>query len=216
MTLTGCVSRSSVTAYSSRSTTATSTFTLSVRPGCFRRSYLYPSVEQRVLQRKQRSRVGALHSRELAVMCSDGKTLVSFGKHLLRNQAISIPTSELQTILLTSPADVDGTLIRTVGDNANKLHKLAFINAWKEVYGLETHLDVIQHHGNTDPLILIRVAEYHGIAKADVSVAVLRYDCCSHAFLTAVLSYISRLQPSSRTWRTQCSGITWQTQTKLA
>ncbi|KAL3152056.1 hypothetical protein ABBQ32_001167 [Trebouxia sp. C0010 RCD-2024] len=141
MTLTGCVSRSSVTAYSSRSTTATSTFTLSVRPGCFRRSYLYPSVEQRVLQRKQRSRVGALHSRELAVMCSDGKTLVSF--------------------------DVDGTLIRTVGDNANKLHKLAFINAWKEVYGLETHLDVIQHHGNTDPLILIRVAEYHGIAKAD-------------------------------------------------
>ena len=67
-----------------------------------------------------------------------------------------------------SPADVDGTLIRTVGDNANKLHKLAFINAWKEVYGLETHLDVIQHHGNTDPLILIRVAEHHGISKSDV------------------------------------------------
>ncbi|KAL3142771.1 hypothetical protein ABBQ38_003071 [Trebouxia sp. C0009 RCD-2024] len=76
-------------------------------------------------------------------MCSVGKTLVSF--------------------------DVDGTLIRTVGDNANKLHKLAFMNAWKEVYGLETHLDVIQHHGNTDPLILIRVAQYHGIAKSDAA-----------------------------------------------
>lgn len=169
MTLTGCVGSSSVTAYSLRS----SAFTLSARPGCLRRSYLYRSVEQRVLQRKQRSEVGALHSRGLAVMCSVGKTLVSFGKHLLRNQAISILTSELLITLLTMPADVDGTLIRTVGDNANKLHKLAFMNAWKEVYGLETHLDVIQHHGNTDPLILIRVAQYHGIAKSDVSVAVL-------------------------------------------
>lgn len=43
------------------------------------------------------------------------------------------------------------------------------MQAWKEVYGLETNLDVIQHHGNTDPLILIRVAEFHGMAKSDVS-----------------------------------------------
>ena len=57
-----------------------------------------------------------------------------------------------------------------MGDNANKLHKQAFIHAWKEVYGIDTHVDVIQHHGNTDPLILIRVLEYHGIAKSDVSV----------------------------------------------
>lgn len=75
---------------------------------------------------------------------------------------------------------MDGTLIRTVGDNANKLHKLAFINAWKEVYGLDTHLDVIQHHGNTDPLILIRVAEYHGIAKSDVSLYPVQV-CCNIA-----------------------------------
>jgi phosphoglycolate phosphatase len=42
------------------------------------------------------------------------------------------------------------------------------MQAWKEIYGLDTNLDVIQHHGNTDPLILIRVAEFHGIAKSDV------------------------------------------------
>jgi phosphoglycolate phosphatase-like HAD superfamily hydrolase len=65
--------------------------------------------------------------------------------------------------------DVDGTLIRTVGSDANKLHKQAFSAAWREVFGIETNVDVIQHHGNTDPLILIRVLQHHGIPKTEAT-----------------------------------------------
>lgn len=61
--------------------------------------------------------------------------------------------------------DVDGTLVRSLGDDANKLHKEAFAEAFKQVFGLETTIDVIDHHGSTDGLILVRVVEYHGIDK---------------------------------------------------
>lgn len=59
--------------------------------------------------------------------------------------------------------DVDGTLIHTVGKDANKLHKLAFQEAWRACFQIDTTLDVIQHHGLTDPLILIKVLQHHGI-----------------------------------------------------
>ena len=66
-------------------------------------------------------------------------------------------------------ADVDGTLIESVGPDANKLHKEAFAQAFKQVYGIDTHIDVVQHHGATDPLVLLKVlVEAHGVAKADV------------------------------------------------
>lgn len=38
----------------------------------------------------------------------------------------------------------------------------AFIHAFKEVYDLDTDIDVIAHHGGTDPLILKAVLEHHG------------------------------------------------------
>lgn len=48
--------------------------------------------------------------------------------------------------------DVDGTLMESVGVDANKLHKLAFSHAYKVAYGLDTHIDVVPHHGSTDPV----------------------------------------------------------------
>ncbi len=61
--------------------------------------------------------------------------------------------------------DVDGTLVRSLGHDANKLHKEAFSEAFKQVFDLDTNIDVIEHHGSTDGLILVRVVEYHGIDK---------------------------------------------------
>lgn len=60
-------------------------------------------------------------------------------------------------------ADVDGTLIRSAGPDANKLHKEAFAAAFKEVFGLDTTIDVVPHHGSTDPLILVKVCVFHNI-----------------------------------------------------
>lgn len=76
-------------------------------------------------------------NRSLASMAAKKKTLISF--------------------------DVDGTLVRSVGNDANKLHKEAFSAAFKEVFDLNTTIDVIPHHGSTDGLILIKVCVFHGI-----------------------------------------------------
>jgi hypothetical protein len=78
-------------------------------------------------------------------------------------------------------ADVDGTLIHSIGKDANKLHKECFTAGFKEVFGLDTHIDIIPHHGGTDPLIAIKVLEHHGIPKAEVGVYLIRYmraACC--------------------------------------
>ena len=37
-----------------------------------------------------------------------------------------------------------------------------------QVYDLDTNIDVIKHHGSTDPLILVGILMHHGIAKEDV------------------------------------------------
>ncbi|GMH46004.1 hypothetical protein BSKO_13968 [Bryopsis sp. KO-2023] len=69
--------------------------------------------------------------------------------------------------------DVDGTLVTSVGDAANKLHRRAFANSFKEIFGIETTIDVVKHHGSTDPLIILAVLKHHGIplekAKARLS-----------------------------------------------
>lgn len=80
-------------------------------------------------------------------------------------------------------ADVDGTLIESVGEDSNKLHKEAFTEAFKQVFEIDTHIDVIQHHGGTDPLVLMRVLmEVHGVSKEkcmqrmeDMKTAMLAY-----------------------------------------
>eukprot|EP01012_Entosiphon_sulcatum_P006449 TRINITY_DN13041_c0_g1_i1.p1 TRINITY_DN13041_c0_g1~~TRINITY_DN13041_c0_g1_i1.p1 ORF type:complete len:249 (-),score=43.43 TRINITY_DN13041_c0_g1_i1:51-797(-) len=63
--------------------------------------------------------------------------------------------------------DVDGTLVRSTGPDANRVHKDAFIHAFQEVFGIRTSLDVISHHGSTDPLILLALADHHGIPLSE-------------------------------------------------
>ncbi|KAG1680552.1 hypothetical protein FOA52_014999 [Chlamydomonas sp. UWO 241] len=64
--------------------------------------------------------------------------------------------------------DVDGTLIHSVGVQSNKLHKAAFAAGVKAVWGIDTHIDVVQHHGATDPLIVIKVMEHHGMKRDEI------------------------------------------------
>lgn len=63
---------------------------------------------------------------------------------------------------------MDGTLCHSVGENANRLHKEAFVAAFAEVFKLDTTIDVVPHHGSTDPLILVRVLQHHGVPKEEV------------------------------------------------
>lgn len=61
---------------------------------------------------------------------------------------------------------MDGTLIESVGADSNMLHKEAFSEAFKKVFDIDTHIDIIKHHGGTDPLVLMRVLmEAHGVSK---------------------------------------------------
>lgn len=71
-----------------------------------------------------------------------------------------------QKTLLTF--DVDGTLIRAQGTDANKFHKDAFAHGFREVFGIETNIDVVQHHGSTDQLIIEAVMRHHGVPDADI------------------------------------------------
>ncbi|KAK9805339.1 hypothetical protein WJX73_003601 [Symbiochloris irregularis] len=63
--------------------------------------------------------------------------------------------------------DVDGTLIRAVGKDSNRLHKAAFAYAWQKVFNLKADIDEVQHHGLTDGLILVKMMEHHGTPKQE-------------------------------------------------
>lgn len=53
------------------------------------------------------------------------------------------------------------------------------------MFGLDTHIDIIPHHGGTDPLIAIKVLEHCGVPKAEVGGCKL---CGFHRVLHAVVS----------------------------
>ncbi|XP_020686332.1 uncharacterized protein LOC110102354 isoform X3 [Dendrobium catenatum] len=60
--------------------------------------------------------------------------------------------------------DVDGTLIKSTGNSSNRLHRQAFSHAFYQVFGLkDVSIDAIQHHGQTDPLILVNTLVHYGI-----------------------------------------------------
>ncbi|KAJ4772366.1 Phosphoglycolate phosphatase [Rhynchospora pubera] len=62
--------------------------------------------------------------------------------------------------------DIDGTLIVSTGSNSNRLHRQAFAYALKQVFGInDANIDVIPHHGSTDPAILLNTAVYYGISS---------------------------------------------------
>jgi hypothetical protein len=89
------------------------------------------------------------------------------------NETLLPVTSVIDQFVNVDSADIDGTLIQSVGNDSNKLHKDAFSAAFEKVFGIQTHIDVIKHHGGTDPLILIKVlVEAHGIPE-DVCVTKL-------------------------------------------
>jgi phosphoglycolate phosphatase-like HAD superfamily hydrolase len=73
----------------------------------------------------------------------------------------------IMTTLVTF--DVDGTLIRSFGPSANAAHKSAFAAACAKCFHIETDIDRIEHHGGTDPLILIKLLSCaHGVPVEDV------------------------------------------------
>jgi hypothetical protein len=39
---------------------------------------------------------------------------------------------------------------------------------FKQVFDLDTTIDAVEHHGSTDPLIILKVLEHHGIPRARV------------------------------------------------
>ena len=62
-------------------------------------------------------------------------------QQIASNRSASFSTSAMPRVLVTF--DVDGTLMRAVGEEANKLHKKAFSFAMKEVCGVDGTIDAI-------------------------------------------------------------------------
>jgi phosphoglycolate phosphatase len=58
--------------------------------------------------------------------------------------------------------DIDGTLLL----GGNELHKSAFAEAFRKVFGINASIDVIEHAGKTDRQIIIEVLEKNGISQA--------------------------------------------------
>lgn len=78
--------------------------------------------------------------------------------------AVQEITSDMPSAPVTLVSfDVDGTLIRSIGVDANRLHKDAFSYGFKKIFDIDTHIDVIEHHGGTDPLIIVKVLAHHSI-----------------------------------------------------
>ncbi|XP_024519524.1 uncharacterized protein LOC112342237 [Selaginella moellendorffii] len=66
--------------------------------------------------------------------------------------------------------DVDGTLMRSVGPLANRLHKRAFSHAMEEIFGVrDATIDVVKHHGSTDPIILVSTLEHYGVPRQEAT-----------------------------------------------
>ena len=67
--------------------------------------------------------------------------------------------------------DVDGTLVRSCGLDANRLHLEAFQRAFTEVLGLPEGAGIheVEHHGGTDPLLLLKVLEHRGAGTSGFS-----------------------------------------------
>lgn len=58
--------------------------------------------------------------------------------------------------------DIDGTLLKS----GNVLHKLAFSEAFKRVFSINTSIDIIEHAGKTDQQVIIEVLAKNGIGES--------------------------------------------------
>ena len=59
--------------------------------------------------------------------------------------------------------DIDRTLI-----SSTKSHRAAFSDAFKIVYGVNTNIDIINHHGMTDQEIIIEVLKKNGLEERTI------------------------------------------------
>jgi len=59
--------------------------------------------------------------------------------------------------------DIDSTLIKGA-----KGHREAFSEAFKEAYGVDTTIDIINHHGMTDQQIIIEVLKKNGLNEQTI------------------------------------------------
>merc|ERR1712232_912499 len=64
--------------------------------------------------------------------------------------------------------DVDGTLIRSRGEDANKLHKQAFAAAFQDVYNFQGSIDEVNCHGLTDMLVVEKVCRHKSVSDAAI------------------------------------------------
>jgi phosphoglycolate phosphatase-like HAD superfamily hydrolase len=60
--------------------------------------------------------------------------------------------------------DVDGTLIES-----SRAHVMAFSQAFREVYGIDTTIEVIEHHGMTDRTIIAEVMKRSGVDESVIA-----------------------------------------------
>jgi len=59
--------------------------------------------------------------------------------------------------------DIDGTLIKS-----SRGHSTAFSEAFRKVYGIDTNIDIINHHGMTDQQIIIEVLKKNGLDEQTI------------------------------------------------
>lgn len=60
--------------------------------------------------------------------------------------------------------DIDGILIKT----GSKNHKLSFSYAFKQIYGVDTNIDIIDHSGKVDKQIIIEVLKKEGLDEQTI------------------------------------------------
>lgn len=99
--------------------------------------------------------------------------------------------------------DIDNTLIQSSAG-----HMESLISALKDIYGLATSIDVINHHGMTDQEIMIRILKRYDVAHKDIQSNL--QECMNHTelqyaeivqsenivIMDGVLSLLTRLDQS--------------------
>ncbi|MCD6414741.1 MAG: HAD hydrolase-like protein [Candidatus Diapherotrites archaeon] len=68
--------------------------------------------------------------------------------------------------------DIDKTLL--VSKLRPSTQRMAFSIAIKEVYGIDTHVDLVDHRGMTDQQILIEVLKLHGFSDSEIKGGLLK------------------------------------------
>jgi hypothetical protein len=74
------------------------------------------------------------------------------------------------------------SFLSTDEDMAVKDSSEFILLGFKKVFNLDTNIDVVKHHGSTDPLIIIKVLEHHGIPKEEVIIQVFSSYSCKVSF----------------------------------